>query len=255
MGSTSSSPCRWRWLFAGLLGLVLERVAFRPLRTRTDSNISGLISSLAAATIIEAIALEIWGPNITRFPFGTLPDGPANQLAALRRDGLAAAAHHHRRGGAALAGAHLAGEGDPAGAGGAGRGGEPARRPGAGRRRRPGHRRGLLHLLGAGRRRRRALRAGLQLHLPRHGARRGAQGAGGDHPRRDGLDAGRGAGRLRARAHRGLRGGQPGRLVARRHLLRRALPLPGACGRAACWAPPPRERPERCMRSSSPTST
>jgi branched-chain amino acid transport system permease protein len=67
-------------LFAGLAGLVLERVAFRPLRARTDSNISGLISSLAAATIIEAIALEIWGPNITRFPFGTMPDGPSNQL-------------------------------------------------------------------------------------------------------------------------------------------------------------------------------
>ena len=67
-------------LFAGLLGLVLERVAFRPLRARTDSNISGLISSLAAATIIEAVALEIWGPNITRFPFGTLPDGPASQF-------------------------------------------------------------------------------------------------------------------------------------------------------------------------------
>jgi branched-chain amino acid transport system permease protein len=70
-------------LFAGLLGLLLERVAFRPLRARTDSNISGLISSLAAATIIEAVALEIWGPNITRFPFGTLPDGPANQLRLL----------------------------------------------------------------------------------------------------------------------------------------------------------------------------
>jgi branched-chain amino acid transport system permease protein len=70
-------------LFAGLLGLVLERVAFRPLRARTDSNISGLISSLAAATIIEAVALEIWGPNITRFPFGTLPDGPANQIHLL----------------------------------------------------------------------------------------------------------------------------------------------------------------------------
>jgi branched-chain amino acid transport system permease protein len=70
-------------LFAGLLGLVLERVAFRPLRARTDSNISGLISSLAAATIIEAVVLEIWGPNITRFPFGTLPDGPANQFRLL----------------------------------------------------------------------------------------------------------------------------------------------------------------------------
>jgi branched-chain amino acid transport system permease protein len=61
-------------LFAGLLGLVLERVAFRPLRGRSDSNISGLISSLAVATVFEAVALEIWGPNISRFPFGTVPE-------------------------------------------------------------------------------------------------------------------------------------------------------------------------------------
>jgi branched-chain amino acid transport system permease protein len=60
--------------FAGVLGLVLERVAFRPLRGRSDSNISGLISSLAVATVFEAVALEIWGPNISRFPFGTLSD-------------------------------------------------------------------------------------------------------------------------------------------------------------------------------------
>jgi branched-chain amino acid transport system permease protein len=61
-------------VFAGLLGLVLERIAFRPLRGRSDSNVSGLISSLAMATVFEAVALEIWGPNISRFPFGTLPE-------------------------------------------------------------------------------------------------------------------------------------------------------------------------------------
>jgi branched-chain amino acid transport system permease protein len=60
---------------AGVVGLVLERLAFRPLRGRADSNISGLISSLAMATIFEAIALEVWGPNVTRFPFETLPQG------------------------------------------------------------------------------------------------------------------------------------------------------------------------------------
>lgn len=60
---------------AGIVGLVLERLAFRPLRGRSDSNISGLISSLAMATIFEAIALEIWGPNVTRFPYETLPQG------------------------------------------------------------------------------------------------------------------------------------------------------------------------------------
>jgi branched-chain amino acid transport system permease protein len=61
-------------LFSGLLGVLLERVAFRPLRGRADSNISGLISSLAMATVFEAVALEIWGPNISRFPFGTIPE-------------------------------------------------------------------------------------------------------------------------------------------------------------------------------------
>jgi branched-chain amino acid transport system permease protein len=58
---------------AGLLGLVLERVAFRPLRARADSNVAGLISSLAMATILGALAHEVWGPNVTRFPLDTLP--------------------------------------------------------------------------------------------------------------------------------------------------------------------------------------
>ncbi len=62
-------------LAAGVLGLVLERVAFRPRRGRANSNFSGLISSLAVAIVFEAIALEVWGPNVQRFPFGTLPAG------------------------------------------------------------------------------------------------------------------------------------------------------------------------------------
>jgi branched-chain amino acid transport system permease protein len=61
-------------LAAGLVGILLERVAFRPLRWRADSNMSGLISSLACATILESIALGVWGPDVHRFPFGTVPD-------------------------------------------------------------------------------------------------------------------------------------------------------------------------------------
>jgi branched-chain amino acid transport system permease protein len=60
----------------GLVGLFLERIAFRPLRGRADSNISGLISSLAVATIFESIALQAFGPDVSRFPFGTFPDKP-----------------------------------------------------------------------------------------------------------------------------------------------------------------------------------
>jgi branched-chain amino acid transport system permease protein len=61
-------------LIAGIIGIILERIAFRPLRGRADSNIAGLISSLAMATIFESIALQLWGPDISRFPHGTFPN-------------------------------------------------------------------------------------------------------------------------------------------------------------------------------------
>ncbi len=60
-------------LAGGLLGMVVDRVAFRPLRGRSDSNISGLISSIALATILEAAVLQFFGPDVERFPFGTVP--------------------------------------------------------------------------------------------------------------------------------------------------------------------------------------
>ena len=69
-------------IVGGFLGILLERAAFRPLRGRADSNISGLISSLAAATIFESVALQIWGPDVSRFPFGTFPDKPLHLGAA-----------------------------------------------------------------------------------------------------------------------------------------------------------------------------
>src|SRR2546421_8493517 len=44
-------------LAGGLIRIVLERLAFRPLRGRADSNISRLISSLAMAPVFDAIPL------------------------------------------------------------------------------------------------------------------------------------------------------------------------------------------------------
>jgi len=61
-------------LAGGLLGVVVDRVAFKPLRGRSDSNISGLISSIALATILEAVGLQAFGPDVERFPLGTVPD-------------------------------------------------------------------------------------------------------------------------------------------------------------------------------------
>ena len=61
-------------LGGALVGAVLDRVAFRPLRGRRDSYFSGLISSLAMATIFQSIVLQVYGPNLRRFPFGAFPD-------------------------------------------------------------------------------------------------------------------------------------------------------------------------------------
>src|ERR1700748_2043160 len=61
-------------LGGGLLGIFLERIAFRPLRGRAGSNMSGLISSIAMATVFDEIAAQIFGPDISRFPQGTFPD-------------------------------------------------------------------------------------------------------------------------------------------------------------------------------------
>ena len=60
-------------LLGGLLGMLVDRIAFRPLRGRSDSNIAGLISSIALATILEAGVAQVFGPDVERFPFGTVP--------------------------------------------------------------------------------------------------------------------------------------------------------------------------------------
>jgi branched-chain amino acid transport system permease protein len=59
-------------VLAGLLGLLLNQVAFAPLRRRADSRFSGLISSIAMAIIFEAAALELFGARSVRFPQGTV---------------------------------------------------------------------------------------------------------------------------------------------------------------------------------------
>ena len=59
-------------IFAGLLGLLLDRVAFAPLRGRADTNFSGLISSIAMAIIFESMAMGVFGAHTVRFPVNTV---------------------------------------------------------------------------------------------------------------------------------------------------------------------------------------
>jgi branched-chain amino acid transport system permease protein len=60
-------------LFSGLLGLLLDRVAFVPLRRRSDTYFSGLISSIAMAIMFESVALGVFGARTVRFPVNTVP--------------------------------------------------------------------------------------------------------------------------------------------------------------------------------------
>jgi branched-chain amino acid transport system permease protein len=67
-------------LGAGVLGVVLELVAFRPLRQRGAPRISQLISSIGAALLIVNIAqlvfTSLFNTTEAYFPKGLIPDAP-----------------------------------------------------------------------------------------------------------------------------------------------------------------------------------
>lgn len=58
----------------GCVGILLDRVAFAPLRRRPDTHFAGLISSLAMASLFIAFVQEVFGPQDYVFPPGTFPD-------------------------------------------------------------------------------------------------------------------------------------------------------------------------------------
>jgi len=55
-------------VFAGLLGILLDRVAFAPLRRRNAGTLVPLISSIGAAIVIQGVVRGIFGPDERRFP-------------------------------------------------------------------------------------------------------------------------------------------------------------------------------------------
>jgi branched-chain amino acid transport system permease protein len=60
-------------LFCGLLGLLLDRAAFRPLRMRAADNFAGMISSIGMAIVFEAAAMMAFGARTSRFPKEVFP--------------------------------------------------------------------------------------------------------------------------------------------------------------------------------------
>jgi branched-chain amino acid transport system permease protein len=57
----------------GLLGVLLDIVAFRPLRRRNAPRISQLISSIGASVLLVSLAQRLMGSQFLSYPSGTLP--------------------------------------------------------------------------------------------------------------------------------------------------------------------------------------
>src|SRR5919198_6260104 len=61
-------------LAGGAMGLILDQIAFRPLRARPDTHFSVMISAIGMGIIFESIVLGVYGAQLFRFPAGTFPD-------------------------------------------------------------------------------------------------------------------------------------------------------------------------------------
>jgi branched-chain amino acid transport system permease protein len=61
---------------AGLISVLLDVVAFAPLRRRNAPRISQLISSIGASILLVNIAQLLFGTQPKRFPIGTIPTEP-----------------------------------------------------------------------------------------------------------------------------------------------------------------------------------
>jgi branched-chain amino acid transport system permease protein len=69
-------------VIGAVLGFIIERVAFRPLKNRPDAHFAGLISSIALAGVFIALLQWRYGPDTRRFPAGSFPDQPIELLGA-----------------------------------------------------------------------------------------------------------------------------------------------------------------------------
>jgi len=55
-------------VFGAVLGILIERIAFRPLAGRHDAHFAGLISSIAFGAIILSLMQALYGADTRRFP-------------------------------------------------------------------------------------------------------------------------------------------------------------------------------------------
>ncbi len=61
------------FLFTGLFGILLDRIAFAPLRRRNAPPLSAMISSLAVSLVVVRLVELRYGGDFITFPAGTVP--------------------------------------------------------------------------------------------------------------------------------------------------------------------------------------
>lgn len=59
--------------FCGIVGLLLEHIAFRPLRRRSSGPLAPLVSSIAVSIVMVNIAEKLFGTRVVRYAEGTVP--------------------------------------------------------------------------------------------------------------------------------------------------------------------------------------
>ncbi|GAB4487853.1 MAG: branched-chain amino acid ABC transporter permease [Anaerolineales bacterium] len=60
-------------IFSGLMGILLDRIAFKPLRDRHAPHLATLISSIGASIFLISAAQGVFSAQVSRFPFGVFP--------------------------------------------------------------------------------------------------------------------------------------------------------------------------------------
>jgi branched-chain amino acid transport system permease protein len=60
-------------LTSGLLGIVLDWLAFRPLRKRNAPELAAVIASIGASIVLVNLAQGVFKAEVSRFPFDTFP--------------------------------------------------------------------------------------------------------------------------------------------------------------------------------------
>lgn len=60
-------------VFCGLMGLLLEHTAFRPLRGRSTGHLPPLVSSLALSIVLVHVAEKVFGTRVVRYPDNAVP--------------------------------------------------------------------------------------------------------------------------------------------------------------------------------------